>query len=101
MGSPAAHNSMSLDRVGSIPTPSTIYLEGIDMSIRTVVEVNHDYGHHIEEDPAEFARLVRYAINAGDRNTWEELESFGIRFITERHHSDECEVRTKYKTINL
>ena len=59
------------------------------MSVRTIVEFNHDYAHRIDEDGAEFVAWLRYALNSGSSVNWERLEQFGVRRIVQAHHSDD------------
>lgn len=71
------------------------------MSVRTIVELNHDYTHRIEQDPEAFvALLVRYLSSAGPDNA-EPLERFGVRVAWWGHHSDERHVVTKYAKTTL
>lgn len=57
------------------------------MSVRTVVEFNHDYANMIERDPDGFVMDLRTALNSGDKRDWKRLEMFGLREIVQRHHS--------------
>lgn len=53
------------------------------MSMRTLIEINHDYGDRMG-DLLPF--LERY-ISSASRESAEELERFGVRVIGMRHHS--------------
>ena len=57
------------------------------MSIRTIVEFNHDMAHQISSAPDEFATLLLQALNPGSNKSWERLSRFGIRDVSTRHHS--------------
>lgn len=71
------------------------------MSMRTIVEFNHDYTHKIEEEGPEFIAWLRLALNSGDDKWWSELERLGVRKAVMVHHSDERKVVTKFKEIAL
>jgi hypothetical protein len=66
------------------------------MSIRTIVEINHDLIHRIEEDEFGFvstllvAVLTRSGGNANDLMT-----RFGARILATRHHSDDGKIVMK------
>ncbi len=57
------------------------------MSIRTIVEFNHDMAHQISGNPEEFVSLLGQALNSGSNECWERLSRFGIRAVNGRHHS--------------
>ena len=71
------------------------------MSMRTIVEFNHDYAHRIVEEPAEFASLLNLAMAGSNDRFWEKLERFGVRKAVMVHHSDERKVVTKFKEYIL
>jgi hypothetical protein len=72
------------------------------MSMRTIVEFNHDYIHQIREKPEEFIRWLELGLNSGnDERYWEELRRFGVVKAIMVHHSDERKVVTKFKEIAL
>ena len=54
------------------------------MSMRTIVEFNHDYAHKID---VEMIGWLRRALASGDSRDWEPLESYGIRRAVMAHHS--------------
>ncbi len=66
------------------------------MSIRTLIEVNHDYLHEIEDDSEEFVTELLKALRDGlnpfsdDSGSFFRGRSFTIKWS--RHHSDECPV---------
>ena len=71
------------------------------MSTRTIVEINHDYAHRIEEEPESFVRdLMRYLGSAGEDNATR-LERYGIRLAWQGHHSNKRSVVTEYETKEL
>lgn len=55
------------------------------MSIRSLIEINHDATHKLD-DPEFAAALHRY-LCAGDSRTAEDLRRFGVTVISQRHHS--------------
>lgn len=57
------------------------------MSIRTLIEINHDYLHRIEEDAQRFAELLSYTLGSGTRDAVDELERYGVVKFGSRHHS--------------
>jgi hypothetical protein len=59
------------------------------MSMRTIVEFNHDYAHKIADDPAEFAAWLDLALKSGDQRRWDELERYGVKRAVMAHHSDD------------
>ena len=72
------------------------------MSNRTLLEVNHDFGHRFEREDGELViGLFSNAIRSGDDKDWAKLEYFGIRKIVMRHHSDDAIIKLPYATIKL
>lgn len=66
------------------------------MSVRTIVEINHDFWGEIKDDPEAFVRdLLRY-IGSADTENAERLERYGMRRAWWGHHSDERKIVTKY-----
>ena len=59
------------------------------MSIRTIVEIDHDYIFDIEEDVDLIAKLAAY-LKSGRK--WEDGEIPGIRFLWQRHHSEKVKL---------
>jgi hypothetical protein len=62
------------------------------MSMRSIVEFNHDYAHRIEDEPATFAGLLTLALKSGGPEQWERLEHFGVRRAVMTHHSADRKV---------
>lgn len=62
------------------------------MSIRTLIEINHDAGYRIDDQPSEFAAALGRYLRSGDSRTAEELERFGVRVIGQRHHSSDYRI---------
>lgn len=56
------------------------------MSMRTLIEINHDYSHRVT-DP-ECAPFFNRYLASGSRENAMELERFGLRVVGMRHHSD-------------
>ena len=60
------------------------------MSNRTLIEINHDYGHAIARNQSTVCDLVGDLIRGGaDAQVMAQLERFGIRVFGTRHHSDD------------
>lgn len=63
------------------------------MSMRTLVEFNHDMGHKIESRPEEFVAAVLELIRAGEsERVSDRLAAFGVKTLMSRHHSTRCRV---------
>lgn len=64
------------------------------MSNRTIIEINHDHGHSIIDNPDEFmaaiSRLIRQGSNAG--SVVDDLAEFGITVTPTAHHSEDRRV---------
>lgn len=58
------------------------------MSIRTVVEINHDLVHRIDDNRYEFCNLINEATKSTSSKAWEELERYGVRLVVSAHHSE-------------
>lgn len=71
------------------------------MSMRSIVEINHDYSHKIAADPDGLVKLLKAALGSGDPDYWEAIRiRYGIRRIVMAHHSSERAVlvdKTKYE----
>jgi len=61
------------------------------MSIRTIIELNHDYAHRIEAD-TQFTDLLSEALRTGSEQAWETLRRYGVTRLAQAHHSDERQV---------
>jgi len=55
------------------------------MSIRTLVEINHDFTWRMD-DPDFVASLQGY-LSGGSSRCAEALERFGLKIVAQRHHS--------------
>lgn len=55
------------------------------MSNRTLIEINHDHAHRLDEGFLE--ALGRYLASASRENA-EGLERYGVRVLGMRHHSE-------------
>lgn len=62
------------------------------MSMRTIFEINHDYGHVIKDDPEAFADALRRYLNSGSKDEALPLERFGLRVAWFGHHSADRKV---------
>jgi hypothetical protein len=62
------------------------------VSNRTLLEINHDYVHSLN-DPTPFKEiLIRYLCSASPQNA-EELKRYGVRVFGIRHHSEGFSIR--------
>lgn len=68
------------------------------MSMRTIVEFNHDCGDAIERNPAGFVDAITRMINGGSgaRGVTRDLEYFGVKVTPTMHHSDDRKLVTKF-----
>lgn len=62
------------------------------MSVRTIVEFNHDHVRNIFENGPEFLVSLRLALSSGDNESWDGLRRYGIRKVVVAHHSDDRKV---------
>lgn len=63
------------------------------MSVRTIVEFNHDYAHKIAQRHLDFMMTLDDALRTGDAKYWEHLrQHYGVIRHTQCHHSDERQV---------
>ena len=63
------------------------------MSNRTIIEVNHDYWHKIEDDKDTFAQLVVDFTRACDPEIAQRLQDhFGVNVLGTVHHSDNIRI---------
>jgi hypothetical protein len=54
------------------------------MSNRTLIEINHDFYHRLDDD---FVPTLNRYLRSASRETAEALELYGVRVIGMRHHS--------------
>lgn len=71
------------------------------MSMRTIVEFNHDYTDNIVMDRHEFIGWLRLALNSDTPEAWEQLARYGVRKAVTVHHSDERKVVTEHHEYSL
>lgn len=62
------------------------------MSIRTIIEINHDLSHRAESDPVEFLSAFMAFTASANPRTAERLERFGFRVVESVHHSTDRKV---------
>lgn len=63
------------------------------MSIRTIIEINHDYGDAIDRDPEGFVHAIRSQIrSAYEPETIQRLRHFGVVVVESVHHSTDRKV---------
>lgn len=69
------------------------------MSIRTIIEVNHDFLYALENDPQEWRRLIdalhSSAFNAELNKGETPRVSSAIRILGQRHHSEQLKIVVK------
>lgn len=58
------------------------------MSNRTLIEINHDRGDVIKNNPDNFISCLLYHLGTGDELSAKDLEYFGVRVIGMKHHSE-------------
>jgi hypothetical protein len=57
------------------------------MSIRTLLEINHDFWGMIADHPEAFAAALNRYLASASREDAEALERYGVKVIGLRHHS--------------
>lgn len=64
------------------------------MSQRSIIEINHDFSYNLETFEAQriFMGMLLHAIASGSDDAWSPLRAFGIRRVTQCHHSDDRKV---------
>lgn len=65
---------------------------GAKMSIRTVIEINHDYWQNLEDDPEAMKKLLKL-IQSHAYPSQERMS--GIRFLGQRHHSETLKLEVR------
>lgn len=63
------------------------------MSNRSLLELNHDHGHKIDEDPAKFNEVLQRYLSSASKENAADLERYGVRVFGMRHHSEGFDVR--------
>lgn len=67
------------------------------MSQRTIVEINHDIAHiKYAVDALELAECLNRAVASGSYESWDLLERWGFRRITQLHHSTRRKLVTEF-----
>jgi hypothetical protein len=61
------------------------------MSNRSLFEFNHDYSHHIKDDPQGFIDALQNYLRSGFPENATPLERYGLTWYGMRHHSDDWE----------
>ena len=62
------------------------------MSIRTVIEINHDRLYNWRNHPQDAAKTLYRALCGVERVEEFDLSTFGIKILIQRHHSTKCTV---------
>lgn len=79
------------------------------MSIRTLIEINHDRLHELQQRPAILAEIIfelgmsvhGAALNeANERGRALDL-GHGVRLVMQRHHSTDVSVKSEYVEVRL
>ena len=61
------------------------------MSMRSIIEINHDFAYKIREEP-EFQALLSNALTSGADRLWDQLRGFGVQRVVMVHHSTDRKV---------
>lgn len=61
------------------------------MSIRTLIEINHDRTWDMDRNP-EFLQALTGYLAGGSTRCKEALEQYGVKVIAQRHHSSEFHI---------
>lgn len=65
------------------------------MSTRTIIEINHDYIARMKNN-GHISEELRRALSSGEARIWLDGDNVpGMRWIGERHHSEELRVTIK------
>ena len=54
------------------------------MSIRSLIEINHDFTHRLDES---FIDALERYLNSASAESADDLERYGVRVISLRHHT--------------
>lgn len=71
------------------------------MSVRTIIEINHDKSQDIEESPEQFTDALLEFLRGTAPEAKERLERFGFRVAWVGHHSTRRGVSTEHECIEL
>lgn len=79
------------------------------MSIRTLIEINHDLLHRLQESPEIFAEILgrlgtsRYNAELNEANDGGRALDIwnGVRIVHQYHHSTRVTVKTEYAEVKL
>lgn len=63
------------------------------MRQRSLFEFNHDFAEGIFRDRGAFIVALTGYLSSGDAEAAKELERFGLRFFSRRHHSDPFSIK--------
>lgn len=62
------------------------------MSQRSIIEINHDLSNRVKEAEGGLEASLARALASGSDESWEALKQFGIRRVTQCHHSEKRRV---------
>ncbi|WP_042299012.1 hypothetical protein [Paraburkholderia kururiensis] len=79
------------------------------MSTRTLIEINHDLLHRLQDDPSIMARILddlgctRYnaELNRANEEGKPLQLASGVTLVLQRHHSEYITVKTRYVKVRL
>jgi hypothetical protein len=79
------------------------------MSTRTLIEINHDLLHRLQDDPSIMARILsdlgstRYngELNRANEKGQPLDIGCGVHLVMQRHHSDDITVKTRHTKVRL
>jgi hypothetical protein len=64
------------------------------MSTRTIIEINHDYWHDLDENPEAMKQLLQ-GINTFNPDDSRLAHLPGVRILGQRHHSETLKLTVK------
>ena len=65
------------------------------MSIRTIIEINHDYWHELQNNPEAMLKIFQSISNYPPAENDYRHYISGIRILGQRHHSETLELKVK------
>lgn len=61
---------------------------GAPVSNRALIEINHDFTYHIDNNPREFTDALCSYLKSASPDNAEKLKYFGVHVFGTRHHLD-------------
>jgi hypothetical protein len=65
------------------------------MSTRTIIEINHDFWHELEANPAEAMKTLLRSINTFNVHDPSVAPPHGVRLLAQRHHTEVLKLEVK------